>query len=136
MTVSAKDFIVVAQKNLDEDLGEIGCRTAVSRAYYGMYHACLSLTGPVPRQHPLNGTFKGGSHSKLSQYMTECAELLSPGSAKDLCKLGVKLKMYHKFRCDADYELQKSVTRKSAEVVIIEAKSVEKCIESVKHSAA
>lgn len=61
MPIDSIEFVTIAQDNLDRDSGEIGCRTAVSRAYYGMYHSCLELTGPVPRQHPLNGVFKGGN---------------------------------------------------------------------------
>jgi uncharacterized protein (UPF0332 family) len=136
MPIDAIEFIKIAQKNLEQNLGEIGCRTAISRAYYGMYHSCLELTGPVPRQHPLNGVFKGGSHSRLAQYMTECAELISPENDIEVRKLGVKLKMYHKYRCDADYELSKSVTLKSAEIVISEAKNIANCVKIFKSSAA
>ncbi|HEE9994253.1 TPA: hypothetical protein R8G53_005329 [Citrobacter braakii] len=136
MPIDSIDFVTIAQDNLDRDSGEIGCRTAVSRAYYGMYHSCLELTGPVPRQHPLNGVFKGGSHSRLAQYMTECAELISQVNNMEIRKLGVKLKMYHKYRCDADYELNKTVTRKSAEIIISETKNLIKLVSTVKSSAA
>ena len=136
MTIEIDEFIKIAKLNLEHDCGEIGTRTAISRAYYGMYHACLSLAGPVPRQHPLNGVFKGGSHSRLAQYMTECAELISPEKKTEVRKLGVKLKMYHKYRCDADYELHKTVSTKSAEVVIAEAKNIASNIELVNSSAA
>jgi len=124
MSIYTEEFINIAQINIEQNLGEIGSRTAASRAYYGMYHACLELTGGVPKKHPMNGVFKGGSHSKLSQYMTECADLISPENSKEIRMLGVKLKMYHKVRCDADYELKKELTEKSAEVVIIEAKKI------------
>jgi|AGFS01.1.fsa_nt_gi hypothetical protein len=136
MPINSIEFVTIAQDNLDRNSGEIGFRTAVSRAYYGMYHSCLELTGPVPRQHPLNGVFKGGSHSRLAQFMTECAELISPVNNIEVRKLGVKLKMYHKYRCDADYELNKTVTRKSAEIVISETKNLVKLVSTVKSSAA
>ncbi|KLV69668.1 MULTISPECIES: HEPN domain-containing protein [Citrobacter freundii complex] len=134
MSIDSIEFINVAQKNLEQNKSEIGCRTAVSRAYYGMYHSCIELTGPVPKHHPLNGVLKGGSHSRLAQYMTECAELISPEKQMEVRKLGVKLKMYHKYRCDADYELNKSVTQKSAEIVISESRNLVSCVNSVKSS--
>lgn len=135
MAITASEFIKVAQENLEHDPGEMGVRTAISRAYYGMYHACLGLSGAVPRKHPLNGVFKGGTHSRLSQYMTECAEVISPDIALEIKKLGVKLKMYHKYRCDADYEIDKEIDNMLADIVISEAINTIDVIKLIKPSA-
>lgn len=136
MAITAYEFIKVAQENLERDTGERGIRTAISRAYYGMYHACLNLSGPVPRKHPSGGVFKGGTHSRLSQYMTECAENISEEKVIEIRKLGVKLKMYHKYRCDADYEIDKEIDKTFADVVICEAINTINFINEVKPSAA
>lgn len=136
MSIEIYEFIKIAKKNISDNPGEIGVRTAVSRGYYAMYHACLSLSGPVPRQHPLNGTFKGGTHSRLAQYMSECSELISSKNNLEVRKLGVKLKMYHRYRCDADYELQKNINEKCAEIIIAEAENIAESVKLVSSSAA
>jgi uncharacterized protein (UPF0332 family) len=136
VSIEICEFIKIAKKNISDDSGEIGVRTAVSRGYYAMYHACLSLSGPVPRQHPLNGSFKGWTHSRLAQYMTECSKLISSTNDLEVRKLGVKLKMYHKYRCDADYELNKTIDGKYAEIVIAEAENIAESVRLVRSSAA
>ncbi|TKU47851.1 hypothetical protein FDW94_07185 [Citrobacter sp. wls757] len=136
MSIEFCEFIKVAKRNISDDQGEIGVRTAVSRGYYAMYHACLNLSGPVPRSHPLNGTFKGGTHSRLAQYMTECSKLISSTNEMEVRKLGVKLKMYHKYRCDADYELSKNINEKYAEIVIAEAENIAESVRLVSPSVA
>lgn len=68
--------------------------------------------------------------------MTECAETISAEKVMEIRKLGVKLKMYHKYRCDADYEIDKEINKVFADVVICEAKNTINYINEVKPSAA
>jgi len=49
MSVSADDFVATAQSILNGPTSEIAHRTSASRAYYGAFHACLSIAQSHPK---------------------------------------------------------------------------------------
>lgn len=116
MSVSHNNFLDVAEHNLA--LGsEIGYRMAVGRCYYAMFHKILdSVTG-----YQYEGV--GGTHNDLCKYFTELAavggENIDKISSK---KIGYALQQAKSNRVIADYHIQSSVDKSTAEFSIATAK--------------
>lgn len=49
MSVVADDFVAIAQWILNEQQSEISHRSSANRAYYGAFHACLSIAENHPK---------------------------------------------------------------------------------------
>lgn len=116
MSLNYTDFMSQSRdvlNNLTD--GEISYRCAISRSYYGVYHAALDFADTV--SVPPLSCVGGSSHRKLSSYFEG-----SFHEDKDLRlkyrKLGYCLKQLHDMRCRADYELDGPITRADAEIHI------------------
>lgn len=106
MAVSTDDFINFARDSISNcstsSSVEIDLRNAVSRAYYGLYHAALVYANTVS-VIPV-GDYLGSTHKKLSDFFQQCSH--SDAELKRLHKrVGYSLKQLHAKRCSADYEI-------------------------------
>ncbi|UUJ42380.1 hypothetical protein L1A22_08805 [Pseudomonas extremaustralis] len=116
MTLNYTDFMSQSRDILNHLTdGEISYRCAISRSYYGVYHAALNFADTV--SVPPLSSMGGSSHRKLSSYFEG-----SFHEDKDLRlkyrKLGYSLKQLHDMRCRADYELGGPISRADAEIHI------------------
>lgn len=111
MAISHKEILHLAKSFVRDSEDEVLLRTAIGRAYYSMFHASHELVGGhIPKVHPVPGkVFKGGTHARLSQYIAYCADRIQHEHIRSLQLLSVKLKMCHKIRCEADYELMQTM---------------------------
>jgi len=94
--MTGKEFIVLATK-LAAETGPAECRSAVSRAYYGAFHAALALlarTGILLPPGP-------EAHQKVRFCLLQSGEI--PGT-----EAGEKLESLRRERNLADYDLRQS----------------------------
>lgn len=96
--------------------GEVGCRNAISRAYYAMYHKASETLEGIPQCHH-------DHHSNLIKYMRGDLglpnEKISSGKLKTL---GYALRQMRQSRNESDYRIDQSVIDKSvAEESILSA---------------
>lgn len=101
MTTTSTDFLNSSHHCLGFE-GEIGCRNAISRAYYSMYHLANETLENIPecqRDH----------HSHLIKYMRGQLgipkEAISAGKLK---VLGYELRQMRQARNEADYRIDES----------------------------
>lgn len=101
MTITSNDFLSSSRHCLSFD-GEMGCRNAISRAYYSMYHLANETLVNIPacqRDH----------HSNVIKYMRgefgSPQELISAGKLK---VLGYELRQMRQARNEADYRIDQS----------------------------
>lgn len=109
MTVLSSDFIKSACNCLDQDT-EVGYRSCISRAYYGMFHEAMMSLEHVPH-------FSNNHHGNLIGYMTNPAECKNePYDARRLKVLGYNLKQMRDARNEADYHISEvTVSKQMAE---------------------
>ena len=92
--MTGKEFIILANK-LAEEVGPAECRSSVSRAYYGAFHAALALlarTGILLPPGP-------EAHQKLRFCLLQSGELSG-------IEAGEKLESLRRERNSADYDLR------------------------------
>lgn len=108
MSVSGNDFIIEAAAILeDASASEIKCRIAISRSYYGLYHAALAYADTISQ--PPVSSLAGPSHRKLSIFFE--GNLNKDQSIRlKFRKVGYKLKQLHESRCKADYSINSDIT--------------------------
>ena len=92
--MTGKEFIVLAKK-LAEEAGAAECRSAVSRAYYGAFHAALALLARTGILFPPGPE----AHQKARFCLLQSGE--SPG-----IEAGEKLESLRRDRNRADYDLR------------------------------
>lgn len=133
MAISQDEILSLAKSLAVESENEVILRASIGRAYYSMFHAAHKIAGGnIPRQHPNpNRSFKGGTHSRLSQYLADCAENLHPNHIRQLQILSVKLKMCHRIRCVADYELTHNIGKEQLESILKEAEIAQVLLEEI-----
>jgi len=134
MAISHSDILHLAKSLADDNESEVFLRASIGRAYYSMFHAAHEIAGGhLPKQHPIPGkVFKGGTHARLSQYLADCAASLQPGHVKSLQLLSVKLKMCHKTRCEADYELSHNMHKSQLEHIMKDAEIAQSILNEIK----
>ena len=94
--MTGKEFVVLAKK-LAEEIGPAECRSAVSRAYYGAFHAALAIlarTGILLPPGP-------EAHQKVRFCLLQSGAI--PGT-----EAGEKLESLRRDRNLADYDLRQS----------------------------
>lgn len=131
MAVKPVDFLTVAERSLNILSGEIAARTAVSRAYYSMYHTALSLLHEPPPRYP-SSIVKGGVHAALSYYLCSEACDIEGYDKNDLAEIGVKLRMMKSRRVTADYYLEREISAKTAKDTIHQANEMAHIVEKLK----
>lgn len=134
MSIIYSDLVELAKKMLADDPSETEIRSAVSRAYYGLFHCAHDIIGGrLPKTNPKTGErYRGGTHAQLSQHVLTCSEDFAGQKKAFLQRLSVKLKMNHNLRCKADYELQKEITLVHADMIM---KDISSLIHEAEHIA-
>jgi len=118
MSIQGKDIIEVSRACMESD-SEAGYRSAISRAYYALYHeTCGALTCCPPT-----------THDGVVQYLSSDARRKSePYELMSLIQLGAVLKQQKTKRKRADYELTETVIRTEASASV---KTVEKMLDKI-----
>ena len=101
MTFKWNDYLDLAKSLQKSTLSKIKikeacCRTAVSRAYYAVYHIALDFAEKNLSYPKIIGQNAGENHKKLGEYYKGCTE-------REYKKLGVILKRMHRDRIGCDY---------------------------------
>lgn len=109
MSIAGVDFLDVAKLYCSQE-DEASLRSAISRAYYAMYHETMLSLTCVPK-------YTANHHGNLIGYMTTSAECKSePYESRDLRVLGYNLKQMRDARNEADYHITEvTVSKEMAE---------------------
>lgn len=126
MSIQGKEFIRAAQASMSSDC-EAGFRSAISRAYYAMYHeTCGILTCCPPT-----------SHDGVVQYLTTDARRKSePYELMSLVQLGAVLKQQKTKRKRADYQLAEDISSSEANASLSAVEKMLAKIDAMKISVA
>ena len=103
MSVNAADIYHLAAQ-LSKGATEAELRSAVSRAYYAAYHACLAWHKNLPSPGSNSGP-AGGVHQELCNRLKNPAPEVSPDLMKSSRRLSVMLSVLRSQRGLADYEV-------------------------------
>ena len=139
MSIDSDDFLVMAQSSMDNLDNEAGYRNTISRAYYSAYHMALScITEKVIPSYNGKGSklVKGGVHAKFFHYLSNDADKDYAYPKEKLELISVKLKMAHQFRVQADYRLNRNITKNDAMQAFISATELVKFISDMKTESA
>ncbi|HLA48532.1 MAG: hypothetical protein A2W77_05705 [Nitrospinae bacterium RIFCSPLOWO2_12_39_16] len=120
--INPLDYLIFARELLDEGKdNEIKIRTAISRAYYGVY---LYATSKYVQ-------FKGDSifEGIVSSHM-KFIDILKKDNDKLLNKLGNQIFDLKKDREKADYEIKKDITKSFGEKAYSQAQRIKDTINS------
>ena len=96
MAVEPRDFLGLAQDACRDDSPEIARRNAISRSYYGAFHAARQAAQRLDWPEYANG----GTHSRL-------ASLFENRQKKSVA---YRLRALHRMRCAADYDLATEIS--------------------------
>lgn len=116
MAITHHDFISLADKLSLEADDEVALRCAMSRAYYGAYHA-------AKRYADTSGwpDYSGSTHAMLAlRFETASKELKD----KEYLKYSYILTNIHNSRCDADYRINLDLSRQTILKQIAECKRI------------
>ncbi|GGU68422.1 hypothetical protein GCM10009504_26960 [Pseudomonas laurentiana] len=133
MTISYKDFLVYADGAIKIEDCEFSRRNSMSRSYYAVYHAALEYGDSV--SVPPVSDFSGPTHRKLSKFFEDNMQADKPLRLK-LRRLGYSLKQLHQGRCDADYEIDETISQLTARDHLARCESRLKEFEELLSSAA
>lgn len=104
MTISAPDLLILARQ-LCELSSEAGNRSAISRAYYSVYHSCLEWEKTFPCLGSNTGP-NGGVHQELLNRLRNPAPELRDAETRGLCRVvAARVEALRTKRGAADYEL-------------------------------
>nr|EIQ9988431.1 hypothetical protein [Escherichia coli] len=132
MPVMHNCFLDLARESLQHN-GEQWTRNAISRSYYGMYHAALRVTNKLTPTHDTDGEkLPGGAHMRL--YTAFCsgeAAEVNDVDVDKVRKIGVKLKMLHAQRVNADYKLERKINRITAISALQDAEDIDALVDQM-----
>ncbi|MCD9249008.1 hypothetical protein LUS38_17520 [Escherichia coli] len=132
MPVTHNCFLDLARESLQHN-GEQWTRNAISRSYYGMYHAALRVTNKLTPTHDTDGEkLPGGAHMRL--YTAFCsgeAAEVNDVDVDKVRKIGVKLKMLHAQRVNADYKLERKINRITAISALQDAEEIDALVDQM-----
>ena len=132
MPVMHNCFLDLARESLQHN-GEQWTRNAISRSYYGMYHAALRVTNKLTPTHDTDGDkLPGGAHMRL--YTAFCsgeAAEVNDVDVDKVRKIGVKLKMLHAQRVNADYKLERKINRITAISALQDAEEIDALVDQM-----
>ena len=121
--VTVQDFVTLADELIKESGSPIKVRSAVSRAYYGAYHAAKTFHDELPIKGAV--LHKGcGIHEQLIQCLENPMVPHSDQLYNKSKSLGFLLRRVRKCRSDADYEITVSFPIENAKTSIAEAKKI------------
>ena len=123
---SAVEFIEYAESVVareQETLSSVEIRAAVSRAYYGAYHACLKFESSlayVGRE----ANRPGGIHEKLIQRLGNPDSRLTEPIKLQSRKLSALLRQSREERERADYHIDIDYSFEQAKTAVVEARKI------------
>ena len=121
MSVTPQDFIQIADE-LIADASQIKIRTAVSRGYYGAYHAAKMYHDQLPAPGiVLSG---GGMHEELIQRLENPSFKREDPRWWQSKSIGIMLRRTRGARTHADYRLDEPLTREKAATSIEDARTI------------
>jgi len=127
MAVLPEQLVDLAAELLNPNPSEPRCRAAISRAYYGAFHAAQQV---CPKGAQRSGNEKHGSHEAMIVAMTKHR---GTDERDNLIRnVGHLLNQLRPRRRDADYRLEKNIDQRVAERVICEARIVLRKIERIR----
>lgn len=104
MSISAQDFLTAANSICDIS-SEAGYRSAVSRAYYSVYHGCLEWEKSFPALGSNGGTI-GGVHQQLINRLRNPAHEVKDEDTRKLSRIvAARTEALKTKRTAADYFL-------------------------------
>lgn len=104
MSIQGKDILLVAESCV-ESADEHFARSAISRAYYALYHETCSILKCCPPT----------THDGVVQYLlTDARRRSEPYELMDLIRIGAVLKQQKEKRKAADYDLSAEITQTEA----------------------
>lgn len=123
MSVTCTDVINGAKALEKSSVKEIEIRNAISRTYYGYFHSASEYMN-CTREIPVSD-LSGSTHQKLSNLFKNDA---AKPTEKKRCqiRIGLYLEKCCKRRCEADYDLERTV---ESELLELQALECEKGIE-------
>lgn len=105
MSIQGKDILLVAE-SCAKNAGEHFSRSAISRAYYALYHEACSILQCCPPT----------THDGVVQYLlTDARRKNEPYELMDLIRIGAVLKQQKEKRKAADYDLSAEITQSEAD---------------------
>jgi len=121
VTITPSDLVDFADRLVTEN--EAACRSGVSRAYYGAYHATLAFYTGLPSGGVVSKP-QEGSHGKLFQSLL--APTISPQDPRHTIsrKLGVLGRQLHGLRITADYDLATTVSDELRKQSVLQARKI------------
>lgn len=120
MAVTHNEFIQEAIRLLDGGpSSEITHRSAIGRAYYGVYHCALNYADSL-LDVPLSAC-AGGSHKKVSDYYSN---KFAKGDTLKFRKVGIALLQLHGHRVRADYRLEDAIHYDDAQAMLRSSREV------------
>jgi len=129
MPVEYKDFHRIAEASLaTAAVDEISCRTAVSRGYYGLFHAALTYADEV-RLPPVSA-LGGRTHEKLRVFF-QIDAFPDPDLVRKHRRIGYILKQLHDLRVLADYKLEETITPMTARTHVTRCQEITSEVESL-----
>lgn len=123
---SAQEFIEYAESVIareQETLNSVEIRSAVSRAYYGAYHACLQFEASLTYVGRESNR-PGGIHEKLIQRLGSPDSRLAEPVKLRSRKLSALLRQSREERERADYHLDIEYSFEQAKSAVIEARKI------------
>lgn len=132
MPVMHNCFLDLARESLQHN-GEQWTRNAISRSYYGMYHAALRVTNKLTPTHDTDGEkLSGGTHMRLyTAFCSGHAAEVNDVDVDKVRKIGVKLKMLHAQRVNADYKLERKINRITAISALQDAEEIDALVDQM-----
>jgi len=126
MAFNWNDYLNLAKSLQKSTLSKIRieeacCRTAVSRAYYAIYHIALDFAERNLSYSKNIGNEAGKNHSELGKYYKRCADY-------EYKKLGRILKRMHSDRLKCDYESSINNAKSTMDNTILNADDIIKII--------
>jgi len=103
MSISCLEFLDSAKRMMDKGSKEVDYRNAASRAYYAVFHQCVTIA-----ENECKETF-GASHIKVITSLQENPKTRA---------LGNRLNKFKKERARADYNLCHNYYERDAKVLI------------------
>lgn len=121
--VTSHEFLTLADELIQSTTSPIKIRAAVSRAYYGAYHAANSFQDALPSKGIVVRE-GGGVHEQLIQCLENPTLPRSDDRFLRSKSLGILLRRVRKCRNDADYEIETTLSLDVAETSVAEAKKI------------
>lgn len=103
MPIQPADLIIIAKNLASSEFGEVGARSAVSRAYYGALHTCFDAL-PTEFQPDESDLKREGSHRAIIDAMARWGKAIGAGRG-DAQQAARKISQLKRHRVVADYVL-------------------------------